>query len=106
MVDQITAGVVRHLLREDPELLLHLRDLFRRAGEADDRLGKEREEGPDFFGRIALRVDADKDDPERLFALPELPAQLDQPGQRRRTDVGTMGEAEEDRIRLAQQFCA
>ena len=107
MVDAIAAARLCELSpRIDAELLLDLLDLRRAAGQADDRRIEQLRVAADFGRPIALRIDADEDDRQGVVALAELPAQLDQPRQGGRADVGAMGEAEEDRGRLAVELGA
>ena len=91
---------------KDAELLLDLLDLRRRSGQPDDRRVEQAQIGFNLGRRVALRIDADEHDRQRIVALAKLPPQPGQPRQGRRADVRAMGEAEEDRRRLAVELGA
>ena len=72
VVDGIAAASVRHLLREDPELLFHLLDLRGRAGQAGHRAVEQLGIFADLGGAVALRIDGDEQDLEGAVARAEL----------------------------------
>ena len=84
-----------------PIVLFDPRDLGRAAGQADDRRAEQVGVAADLTGAVALGIDCDEDDVDGGVVRAQLPPQLHQARQRRRADVGTMGEAEEDRIGAA-----
>ena len=107
VVDAIVAAGLRDLGAEHAELLLDLVDLrraFRSGRSPACRTGRRSAPtsgGPSRSGSTVTKTIAKASSPS-----PELAAQPGQPRQRRRADVGAMGEAEEDRERLAGELGA
>src|SRR4051794_3839998 len=104
VIHGIAAAVGRHLLGIDAIGPLRSNDRGFVAGDADDAWIKTRQIVFEFLRRVALWIDGDKQRANILGVGAKRAENLRDLEQRGRTDVRTVGEAEEHQERMALQI--